>query len=119
MPDKLVVPVELIPIESALPPPGKPVFVGVLEQNGAILVLRAQYAAERTLLQADECLDEDAVYDEDTGELWCAPGWYETNEYEDIHWRIEGTVLWWARLPESMYQRPDADTVAPPAAGGA
>ena len=60
--------------------------------------IRAQYAAKHTLEQHAEA--EGGDYDEATDTYWCEEGWYEDNEYEDIHWRVSDAVTHWQPLPQ-------------------
>lgn len=89
-----------VPVGEQLPEPGVPVLVFVPNAHGAdgnSRRLRAQYAAEKTLEQADCC--DGGTYDEETDTYWCELGWYENNEFEDTHWAIDGTVTHWMPLP--------------------
>lgn len=88
-----------IKVDDALPVPGVPVLVFViLEATGRTRRLRAQYSNGKSL----ECIEDDdsGIYDEETGEYFCPVGWYETNEYEEVHWRVDGIVTHWMPLPE-------------------
>jgi hypothetical protein len=55
------------------------------------------YAAAKTLEAAD---DEDGEYDEERDAYFVKPGWYETNEYEEVHWAVHDPVTHWMPLPE-------------------
>jgi hypothetical protein len=93
-----------ISVEDLLPVPGVPVLVFVADAYGGnvprnTLRLRAQYSDGKSLESVDE--DEDGgVYDEATDTYYVREGWYETNEFEETHWRINGTVTHWMPLPE-------------------
>lgn len=84
-----------------MPKPGISVlaFVQAERDDGKLWTrrIRAQYAAEGTLEAADE---EEGVYDEKRDAYFVAPGWYETNEYEEIHWCVHDPVTHWMPLPE-------------------
>jgi hypothetical protein len=63
-------------------------------------VLRAVYAAEKTLPLGDE---QDSwpgcTYDETEEQWYVAPGWYETNEYEETNWHVSDAPVGWQPLP--------------------
>lgn len=83
-----------------MPPFGVPViaFIPSFGSGGHDRRIRATYAAPKTLPQADEC--EGGIYDEETDEFYCEEGWYEDNEYEEIHWKVSDPVTHWMPLPE-------------------
>ena len=84
-----------------MPKSGEPVLVFVQGVYGnKTRRLRACYAAKYTLVQSELANDDNADYDEGTDEHYCAEGWYETNEFEEVHWRIDGEVTHWMPLPE-------------------
>jgi hypothetical protein len=64
------------------------------------VISMAQYAPRWTLLQSEHG-DPDAGgdYDESRDEYYVPEGWYETNEFEETHWRINGQVTHWMPLP--------------------
>jgi hypothetical protein len=85
---------------TGLPEPGVAVLVFFVNQHGKDRVIRAAYAAPHSLRLDDEveggcdcgeCLDDDEVY--------CAAGWYETNEFEEVHWKVADAVTHWMPLP--------------------
>jgi len=82
-----------------LPPAGVPVIAFVPSYDGGdkSRCIRAQYAPAKTLEQS--CDVEGGEYDEETETYWCAAGWYETNEYEDVHWSVGDRVTHWMPLP--------------------
>lgn len=62
--------------------------------------LRAVYARENSLeLGGDQAWFDGCTEDEE-GNTFCAPGWYESNEFEDTHWLIDGDVTHWMPLPD-------------------
>lgn len=83
-----------------MPPAGVPViaFVPSYFGGGKYRQIRAQYAPAKTLEQSPEA--EGGEYDEETDTFYCEQGWYETNEYEEIHWSVSDPVTHWMRLPE-------------------
>jgi len=84
-------------VKDRLPEPGIPVIVFAKLYDGKTRRLRAQHAPPLTLLQSPEC--EGGVYDDKTDEYYCEEGWYETNEFDEIHWRIDGEITHWQPLP--------------------
>ena len=85
-------------VEDRLPDPCVPKNVCV-ERDGKRFVLRAAYAAPKTLEMSMEADGGD--YDEETDTYWCEEGWYEWNDQEEIHWQITARVVAWQDLPES------------------
>lgn len=82
-----------------LPQSGVPVLVFVQGVYGnKTRRLRAEYAAKFALAASEE--DEVADYDEVADEYYCPEGWYESNEFEEIHYRIEGEITHWMPLPD-------------------
>lgn len=88
-----------IPITDKLPEPGVPVIALVNpNEYGKTYRIRAQWAPAKTLeLHFDA---EGGEYDEETDKYYCEEGWYETNEFEEVHWNVHGTVTHWQPLPE-------------------
>ena len=78
-----------------LPKPGTPVLLDI----GKEYPIRAMWAAKHTL---EVGMDDDSgfgEYDEITNTYYCPEGWYEWNEYEDTHWRVDKTPVAWCELP--------------------
>lgn len=66
--------------------------------------VRAYYAPARAVEAMDSVMDsvEDLCeYDEARDCYWLGEGWYESNEYEDTHWRVGDPVTHWMPLPEA------------------
>lgn len=91
-----------VKVDDRLPEPGIPVIVyvpllpyGDMPRCG--LRLRAQYSDGHSMESDGE---EDAEYDEVADIYYCPKGWYETNEFEETHWRISGEVTHWMPLPD-------------------
>lgn len=80
-----------------MPISGVPVSVWVLELETC---LRAQWAGEKSLeLSQFADSDEGCYYDEEEDMYYVEEGWYETNQFDDVNWKIEGTVTHWMPLP--------------------
>lgn len=91
-----------------LPPQPVPVMAFVKVYEGKTRILRAAYARERQLELHEDADGGD--YDEETGEYWADPGWYEWNEFEECHWAIDGDVTHWMPLPEGPEPRRPTDS---------
>jgi len=89
-----------IRVEDSLPEPGMPVIAYVPHYGGHTNSrrIRAQYAAKHSLEQHADA--EGGDYDEVSDTYYCEPGWYEDNEYEEIHWRVSDEVTHWQPLPQ-------------------
>jgi hypothetical protein len=82
-------------------PAGVPVLLAV-ERAGSRWrrVLRAVRADKFTLPLGDEQEPwDDCTYDEPGEQWYVAPGWYETNEYEETNWHVNDTPIGWQPLP--------------------
>lgn len=89
-----------IKVTDRLPRPGVPVIAYVApNEHGVPRTIRAQHAPPMTLEQGADC--DGGVYDEATDTYYCEEGWYETNEFEDVHWNVDGVVTHWMALPLS------------------
>ena len=87
------------PIETA--PEGKPVLLAIEYQTGNRRVIRAMRAGERTLHLSDEQDPWDGcIYDETEDAYFCAPGWYEKNEYDECNWMVHDKPIAWQHLPD-------------------
>lgn len=86
------------PITERMPEPGVPVIALVNpNEYGKKRRIRAQWAPSKTLEQDWDA--EGGIYDEETDKYYCEEGWYETNEFEEVHWAVSGTVTHWQPLP--------------------
>jgi hypothetical protein len=83
-----------------LPEPNVPVLAYVTNaySGNRSMVIRAQHAPAKTLEQSSDC--EGGDYDEESGTYWCVEGWYETNCFDEINWKVDGEVTHWMPLPE-------------------
>jgi hypothetical protein len=89
------------PVSAQMPDPGREVLVFVRMPGASESItrrLRAQWNDGETLRLSDDA--EGGVYNEELDEYFCEAGWYESNEFEETHWRIEGDVTHWMDLPE-------------------
>lgn len=90
-----------VSIEERLPESGVPVIAAVRNSHDKLRRIRAQYAAPKTLEVGDEAAVDFGEYDEESDTYYCPQGWYETNEYEETHWAVDGRVTHWMPLPVS------------------
>jgi hypothetical protein len=67
---------------------------------GKSRTIRAQYAGEKELELNDESECAETEYDDETGKTFCPPGWYEDNEYDEVHWKVDAEVTHWMPLPD-------------------
>ena len=82
-----------IALPGTLPKPGTPVLLDI----GKKYPIRAMWAAKHTVQAADDDTDWGEYVEED--DMYYAPeGWYEWNEYEEIHWAVGTTPCAWAPL---------------------
>lgn len=89
-----------ISVKSAMPKTGTPVIAfveNVYGNKNATRRIRAEYAAPKSLPLHEDA--EGGEYDETTDQYYCEEGWYESNEFEETHWRVDGDVTNWMPLP--------------------
>lgn len=87
-----------IPTAEKMPEPGVPVIALVNpNEYGKKRRIRAMWAPAKTLELALDA--EGGEYSEEDDKYYCEEGWYETNEYEEVHWNVSGTVTHWQPLP--------------------
>ena len=83
--------------EATLPDPGAAVLVAMGRS-----VLRAIWVPHMLFSESsDGAFDPEGAthYDEATDETYWPEGWYECNEHEDTHWRLEKPPTHWMPLP--------------------
>ena len=83
------------PLPGTLPEPGKPVLLDI----GKEYPIRAMWAAKFTLPVGMEDDSGFGEHDELADEWYCPEGWYEWNEHEECHWRVDETPVAWCELP--------------------
>ena len=89
-----------ISVEDRLPYPAMMVLVAWTDNLTNQFVLMAEYSNGKSLPVMDECLVEGyGNYDEETDELWCPIGWFESNQSDEILWEVSGDVTHWMPLP--------------------
>ncbi len=88
-----------VPVTESLPESGKPVLV-----KCGKTVLRAAHVAKHALSEEEFGWFEDGEYTDyneaDDKTYWPA-GWFEWNEYEETHWKLEKEPTCWMPLPEA------------------
>ena len=96
--DRWKLPGVWIKVSDRLPRSGSMVLAFVApNEYGKTRTIRAQYAAPFTLVLSEDC--DGGEYDEVTDTVYCKEGWYETNEYEEVHCNVDGVVTHWMALP--------------------
>lgn len=86
-----------IPVSDRMPETGVMVLACFRNKFDEHRRIRAMYAAPKTLESALD--DEGGEYDEEADIFWANEGWYEANEYEETHWRVDGRITHWMELP--------------------
>lgn len=91
-----------INIDDKLPVPSIPVLLHFINEYGKHRIVRAEWSDGHSLEMDWECDTDFGVYDEKTDTYYCKEGWYESNEFEEIHWMIDGnvTITHWMPLPD-------------------
>jgi hypothetical protein len=86
-----------------MPEPGIPVLIAYKNELGNWRCIRAEWSDGKSLESDDDSTDI-VIYDEETDRYMCPEGWFESNEYEDVHWAVVGVVVThWMPLPEPPY----------------
>ena len=96
-----------IPVSEQLPKGGHPVLVACGKK-----VLRAAHAGKFELAEENWGWFNDGEgsdYNEATDMTYWPEGWYEWNEWEEIHWALETPPTHWMPLPEA----PNAEVSQP------
>lgn len=83
-----------------LPPSGIPVFLDIGEKYP----IRAMWAAKHTVEAGDDDLDW-ADYEESSDMYYAPEGWYEWNCHEEKHWSVNGTIVAWMYLPDTLSRK--------------
>lgn len=91
-----------ISVEERLPEPGVYVIAYYKNELGMDRRIRAEYSDGHSLLISGEMdwSGDWANYDEEEDEYYCPEGWFEANEFEEIHYQVDGNVTHWMPLPE-------------------
>jgi hypothetical protein len=91
-----------VPVGERKPDPGIPVLAYCKNQQGRDRRLRAHWCPRWTVEAMDLDGDnESSEYSEEKDNYYVREGWYETNEFEECHWKIEHEVTHWMPLPEA------------------
>lgn len=83
-----------------MPETGKKVFAFYLNEIGKPRKIMAFYTPRFTMEQ-DEDPNEATEYCEDKDAYYLKEGWYEDNEFDECHWKVDGKITHWMPLPES------------------
>jgi hypothetical protein len=84
-----------MPLPGTLPEPEKPVLLDISKKYP----IRAMWVRKFTLPVGMEDDSGFGEYDEATDSYYCPEGWYEWNEHEECHWRVDKTPVAWCELP--------------------
>ena len=88
-----------INIKDKLPLAGVMVIAYGKSKYDKPIIIRAFYTPTFTIEECDDdsdWLDYDEVLDR-----YCLPGgWYESNEFEETHWKVDIKITHWMPLPE-------------------
>ncbi len=87
-----------IPVGERLPEQEVPVLAFGPNSFDKARTMRAVYVRARTH-EDDGSFAGDTDYDEAKDTYYWPEGWYEWNEHEETHWRIDFTVTHWMPLP--------------------
>ena len=63
--------------------------------------IRATLYGTRQLEASDDYETGDVDYDDNSGEAWAWPGWYEDSFYSEMYWRVDDEVTHWQPLPKA------------------
>lgn len=96
--------IEWIKADERKPKDGIPVLVAFVVGDRAKVLkwARAMWVGAKSLSTEDAPFDEGAEYDEETDTYYWPEGWYEWNQYEETHWRLDNggkRVTHWAYVP--------------------
>lgn len=86
-------------VSDAMPKQSVPVIVCGLNEHHKIRRLRAIWVPKYSIEEQDDFTGEPDYNIKEDVYYW-PEGWYEFNEYEEIHWLIQFPVLYWMNLPE-------------------
>jgi hypothetical protein len=84
--------VKWTPVSERLPESNTPVLASVTGELGKKYVIRATYAAEKTVEAGED--DAACTYDEDTDTYWVDAGWYEDNSECEVNYAVSGVTDW-------------------------
>lgn len=94
-----------VAVSERLPDPGIPVLVYCKNSHGKGRRLRAEWCPRWTVESVCDDDSDNYEYSEEKDQYYVNEGWYETNEFEETHWKIDRPVTHWMPLPEP----PEAD----------
>ena len=98
-----LLPDEWISVEDRLPESERYVIAYGKNSYGNGRTIRAFYAEKFTVEQSDD--DEWTDYDEKSDEFYLPKGWYECNEFDEVHYHVDFPITHWMPLPEPLKQQ--------------
>jgi Protein of unknown function (DUF551) len=78
-----------------------PVIVYGVNEWGKGRTLRACYVPKFSIEEDEQSFDGDCEFDPAEDKFYWPEGWYEWNEFEDMHWKVTFEVTHWMYLPDA------------------
>lgn len=88
-----------IPVTERLPEPQLPVSAYGINTFGKGRTIKAKWIPKFNKEEEGD-YDGDADYDEENDIFYWPEGWYEWNECEDMHFKVDFPITHWQPLPE-------------------
>ena len=91
-----------IKVEDRLPEPGIYVLAYFKNDLGKDRIIRAEYSDGHSLPVSDlmDWNGDWANYDEAEDQYYCPVGWFESNEFDEIDYQVDGNITHWMPLPK-------------------
>ena len=91
-----------IAVTDTMPKPEQNVLAYYENSYGKNRIVRAYHVPKNCMeiIDFDYWDDRDLDYDEEKDIYYCPEGWYESNEHEEVNWRIDEAVTHWQPMPE-------------------
>ena len=92
-------------LPGTLPEPGNPVLLDI----GKKYPIRAMWVPKFSEEVGSADFDGDEDYDEETDTSYWPEGWYEWNQYEEVHWAVSETPRAWCEMPAPLPPAPSTE----------